>query len=65
MQYKHKSQSVSVHIVTCVAKITDALLLYCSGLLSTLLYIDQLFTANRFSKTLAGLWEVLVLSGAL
>lgn len=40
----------------CVAKITDVaeLLLYCSGLLSTLLYIDLLFSVNRFSKNPGG-----------
>lgn len=52
---KHKSQSASVY-VQCLAKITDVavLLLYCSRLLSTPLYIDLLFSVNRFSKNPSG-----------
>lgn len=40
----------------CVAKITGAaeLFLYCSGLLSTLLYIEPFFPGNRFSKNPGG-----------
>lgn len=65
MSYKYKSQSANVYSVLYVAGITDVaeLLLYCSGLLSTLLYIDFLLSVNRFSKNPGGVSEVMVLCG--
>lgn len=42
--------------IQCPSKITDVaeLLLYCSWLLSIPLYIDLLFSVNRFSKKPGG-----------